>query len=109
MNLLDKPADADLDTFPHVLLTGPHEWDPSALDYTTLPQLATPPVPLIPPNPMNVIPRLMNLAILRGEFTTLSLILLADPPWPTTNMLSKLNPLILKAQALFWLGQQTYH
>ena len=25
MNLLDKPTDADLDTFPHVLLTGPHE------------------------------------------------------------------------------------
>ena len=34
MNLLGKPADADLDTFPHVLLTGPHEWDPSVLDYT---------------------------------------------------------------------------
>ena len=34
MNLLDKPTDADLDTFPHVLLTGPHEWDPSVLDYT---------------------------------------------------------------------------
>ena len=34
MNLLGKPTDADLDTFPHVLLTGPHEWDPSVLDYT---------------------------------------------------------------------------
>ena len=34
MNLLGKPTDADLHTFPHVLLTGPHEWDPSALDYT---------------------------------------------------------------------------
>ena len=27
MNLLGKPTDADLDKFPHVLLTGPHEWD----------------------------------------------------------------------------------
>ena len=34
MNLLGKPTDADLNTFPHVLLTGPHDWDPSALDYT---------------------------------------------------------------------------
>ena len=34
MNLLGKPTDADLNTFPPVLLTGPHEWDPSVLDYT---------------------------------------------------------------------------
>ena len=33
MNLLGKPTDADLCTFPNVLLTGPHEWDPSGLDY----------------------------------------------------------------------------
>ena len=34
MSLLGKPTDADLTTYPHVLLTGPHEWDPSVLDYT---------------------------------------------------------------------------
>ena len=34
MNLLDKPTDADLDKFPHVLPIGPHEWDPSVLDNT---------------------------------------------------------------------------
>ena len=34
MNLLGKPTDADLNTLPHVLLTGPHEWDPSVLDCT---------------------------------------------------------------------------
>ena len=34
MNLIGKPTDADLDKFPHVLLTGPHEWDPSVLHYT---------------------------------------------------------------------------
>ena len=34
MSLLGKATDADLNTFPHVLLTGPHEWDPSVLDYT---------------------------------------------------------------------------
>ena len=31
-SLLGKPTDADLNTYPHVLLTGPHEWDPSVLD-----------------------------------------------------------------------------
>ena len=34
MSLLGQPTDADLNTYPHVLLTGPHEWDPSVLDYT---------------------------------------------------------------------------
>ena len=34
MSLLGKPTDTDLNTYPHVLLTGPHEWDPSVLDYT---------------------------------------------------------------------------
>ena len=34
MSLLGKPTDADLNTYPHVLLTGPHEWAPSVLDYT---------------------------------------------------------------------------
>ena len=29
-----QPTDADLNNYPHVLLTGPHEWDPSVLDYT---------------------------------------------------------------------------
>ena len=32
--LLGQPTDADLNTYPHVLLTGPHGWDPSVLDYT---------------------------------------------------------------------------
>ena len=34
MSLQGKPTDADLNNYPHVLLTGPHEWDPSVLDYT---------------------------------------------------------------------------
>ena len=34
MNLLGMPTDTDLNTYPHVLLTGPHEWDPLVLDYT---------------------------------------------------------------------------
>ena len=34
MNLLGKTTDADVNMYPHVLLTGPHEWDPYVLDYT---------------------------------------------------------------------------
>ena len=34
MSLLGQPTDADLNTYPHALLNGPHEWDPSVLDYT---------------------------------------------------------------------------
>ena len=33
MSVLGKPTDQDLHQYPHVLLTSPHEWDPSVLDY----------------------------------------------------------------------------
>ena len=33
MSVLGKSTDQDLDQYPHVLLTSPHEWDPSVLDY----------------------------------------------------------------------------
>ena len=28
MSILGKPTDQDLDQYPHVLLTSPHEWNP---------------------------------------------------------------------------------
>ena len=34
MSIFDKPTDQDLDQYPHVLLTSPHEWDPYVLDYS---------------------------------------------------------------------------
>ena len=34
LSILGKPTDADLERYPAVHLTGPHEWDPSFLDYT---------------------------------------------------------------------------
>ena len=49
MSLLGQPTDTDLNTYPHVLLTGSHEWDPSVLDYTHLPPLVTRPGLLTPP------------------------------------------------------------
>ena len=34
LSILGKPTDTDLESYPAVHLTGPHEWDPSVLDYT---------------------------------------------------------------------------
>ena len=34
LSIIGKPTDADLERYPAVHLTGPHEWDPSVLDYT---------------------------------------------------------------------------
>ena len=34
LSILGKPTDKDLKRYPAVHLTGPHEWDPSVLDYT---------------------------------------------------------------------------
>ena len=97
VNLLGKPTDGDLNTYPHVLLTGPHEWDPSVLDYI---RPATAGDPTWAPDPSqcdSYDPRIDEFAFLRGEFTTLSLIPLETPTLLNTNMLSKLNPLILKS------------
>ena len=34
LSMLVKPTDIDLESYPAIHLTGPHEWDPSVLDYT---------------------------------------------------------------------------
>ena len=34
LSILGKPTDKDLERYPAVHLTGPHEWDPSVLDFT---------------------------------------------------------------------------
>ncbi len=34
MHIIGKPTDNDMETYPHVLLTSPHQWDPSVLNYT---------------------------------------------------------------------------
>ena len=34
MSILGKPTDQDLDQYSHVLLTSPHEWNPSVKDYS---------------------------------------------------------------------------
>ena len=34
MSIIGKPTDQGFDQYPDVLLTSPHEWDPSVLDYS---------------------------------------------------------------------------
>ena len=97
MNLIGKPKNADLNTYPHVLLTGPHEWDLLFWITPTLPHLVTPHGLQIPPNVLHMTPGEMNLAIVRGEFTIPSPIPLPSPTLLSTNMLSQLNPLTLRS------------
>ena len=33
LSIIGKPTNADLERYPAVHLTGPHEWDPTVLDY----------------------------------------------------------------------------
>ena len=96
MNLLGNPTDADLKPFHMCCSLIPMNGTPLSWITPTLPQLVTPPGLQITPNAVHMTPELMNLAILRGEFTTPSLIPLASPTLLNTNMLSKLNPLILR-------------
>ena len=97
MSLLGKPTDDDLHTYPHVLLTGPHEWDPSDLDYTHPTTSGDPTWAQILPNAVHMKPGLMNLAILRGESSIPLPIPQPSPPLLSTNMLSHLNPLTLRS------------
>ena len=92
MSLLGKPTNADLTKYPHELLTGPHEWDPSVLDYTQPTTSGDPTWPQTLPYSVPMTPGLMNLAILRGDFSIPS-----SPPLLNINMLSPLNPLILRS------------
>ena len=34
LSIVGKPSDKDLERYPALHLTGPHEWDPSVFDYT---------------------------------------------------------------------------
>ena len=101
MSLLGKPTDADLNTYPHVLLTGR-----TLLFWTTptLRPLMTPPGLQILPNAVKMTPGWMNLAILRGEFSIPSSNPLLPPTLLSTNMLSQLNPLTLRSSGPILAG-----
>ena len=63
LSLLGKPSDEDLERYPAVHLTGPHEWDPSVLDFITHLMMGSllSPMTLLRDLPLTLI--LMNLGI----------------------------------------------
>ena len=98
MSHLGQPTDADLNTYPHVLLTGPDEWDPSVLGYT---HPTTSGDPTWAPEPSlrgAHDPRLDELGNFKGrvQHTLISTL--------STNMLSPLNPLTLRSSGLILAG-----
>ena len=56
MSLLGQPTDADLNTYPHVLLTGPMNGTPLFWTTPTLPPLVTPLGLQIPPYAVHMTP-----------------------------------------------------
>ena len=78
-----------------MLLTGPHEWDPSVLDYTHPTTVGDPTWASDPSQHGAHDPRIDEFGNFKGRVHhTLTQ---ATPTLLNTNMLSKLNPLILKS------------
>ena len=91
MSLLGKPTDADLNTYPMCYLLVPMNGTLLFWTTPTLPPLGTPPGLQTLPFSVPMTPRLMNLAILRGDFS-----IHLSPTWLNISMLSPLNPLTLR-------------
>ena len=79
--ILDKPTDKDLERYPAVHLTGPHEWDPSALDYTHPSGDWEPPWSNNPDERSTFDPNLMSLGITpKGQYKVSVLWVTLHPP-----------------------------
>ena len=78
LSIVGKPTDKDLERYPAVHLTGPHEWDPSVLDYTH--PSGDPLGPMTLMRHLPLILTLMNLGITpKGQYK-LSVFWLTLPP-----------------------------
>ena len=105
MSLLGQPTDADLNTYPHMLLMIPMN---GILLFWTTPPPPPPPPPTTSGDPTWApdptlrsahYPRMDDFGNLRGEFSIPS-----SPPLLSTNMLSPLNPLTLRSPGLILAG-----
>ena len=116
--ILGKTTDKDLERYPAVHLTGPHEWDPSVLDYTHQSGDREPPCSNDPDERFSFNPNfdefgdytqrtIQALSILDDSSSTLT-------PCPTlmtnqrvsgpTNMMSVMRPLTMKSSGLILVG-----
>ena len=93
MSNLGKPTDQDLDQYPHVLCTSPHEWDPSVLDYAH-PNIHGFPGPLIPQSEINMTPGLMSVVTSKADKFRHFPFYLKNTSLLSRSMFSNLLPLI---------------
>ena len=119
LSLIGKPTDADLERFQAVHLTGPHEWDPSVLDFTHPSGDGEPPLSNDSNERFAFDPNFDEF----GDYTHRAIQTLnilddssyhcphVQPSGPTNmligpiNMLSIMIPHTMKTSGLFWLGQ----
>ena len=90
MSILGKPTDQDLDQYPHVLLTSPHEWNP-------LYWIIHVPIPVDTSNLLlqlgtNMIPGYMNVVTSTVEPSILYSFFLIHPPLLYRTMISNPQP-----------------
>ena len=122
-SILCKPTDKDLERYPAVHLTGPHEWDPSVLDYTHLSDDGDPPWSNDPDERFAFDPNfhetgdytqraIQTLSILDDSsfiLTPCSTLMTNQHHFSTyTHDVNHETPDYEKIQALFWLGQCRY-
>ena len=104
LSILGKPTDQDLERYPAVNLTGPHEWDPSVLDYTHPSGDGEPPWSNDSDERSALDPNFDEF----GDYTQRAIY--AVPSWPTnlnlgpTNMLSIMRYLTMRNSGLILVG-----
>ena len=118
LSLLGKPTDQDLERYPAVHLTGPHEWDPSVLDYSHPSGDGEPPWSNDPAERYAFDPNfdefgdytqraIQTLSILDDSSSTLTHVLLILPISMTlgpTSMLLNMRPLTMRNAGLILVG-----
>ena len=81
LSILSKPTDKDLESYPAVHLTGPHEWDLSVLDYTHPSSGGKHPWPNDPDGRSALILILMSLGITpKGQYRLSAFWMTRHPP-----------------------------
>ena len=118
LSILGKPTDKDLERYPAVHLTGPHEWDPSVLDYTHPSGDGEPPWSNDPDERFAFDPNfdefgdytqraIQTLSILDDSTSTLtpcSTLMTNQHILGPTNMMSVMRPLTMKNSGLILVG-----
>ena len=114
LSIIGKSTDKDYERYPAMHLTGPHDWDPSVLDYSSPSGDGESPWSNDPDERFAFDPNfdefgnyskrvIQTLSILDDSSSTLTpcSTIMANQQ---TNILSIMRPLTMKIQAIFWLG-----